>query len=77
MVGDQTLPIKNAAGASLLQLQCAVEHRHEEGQCLMTTFLAICSELPFIDVEELQHALHIWRETLVLGMFTCSLLAQN
>ena len=44
MVGDQTLPIKNAAGASLLQLQCADEHCHEEGQHLMTTFLIACSE---------------------------------
>ena len=32
MVGDQTLPIENASGASLLQLQCAAEHCHEEGQ---------------------------------------------
>ena len=32
MVGDQTHPIENASGTSLLQLQCAVEHSHEEGQ---------------------------------------------
>ena len=30
MVGDQTLPIGKASGASLLQLQCAAEHCHEE-----------------------------------------------
>ena len=44
MVGDQTLPIENAAGAFLLQLQGAVEHCHEEGQYLRTTFLVACSE---------------------------------
>ena len=41
--GDQSLPIENAAGASLLQLQCAAEQCHE-GQCLMTTFLVARSE---------------------------------
>lgn len=46
MVSDQTLPIENAAGVSLLQFQCAAEHYHEEGQCLMTAFLIACSELP-------------------------------
>ena len=44
MVGGQTLPIENASGASLLQLQCAAEHCHEEGQYLRTTFLVACSE---------------------------------
>ena len=44
MVGDQTLPIENASGASLLQLQCVVEHYHEEGQYLRTTFLVAFSE---------------------------------
>ena len=44
MVGDQTLPIKNASGASLLQLQYAAEHCHEEGQYVRTTFLVACSE---------------------------------
>ena len=29
MVGDQTLPIENASGASLLQLQYVAEHCHE------------------------------------------------
>ena len=43
MVGDQTLPIKNASGASLLQMQYAAEHCHE-GQYLRTTFLISCSE---------------------------------
>ena len=42
MVGDQTLPIENAAGTSLLQLQYAAEHCHEEGQYLRTTFLVAC-----------------------------------
>ena len=44
MVGDQTLPIENASGASLLQLQYAAEHYHEEGQYLRTTFLVACSQ---------------------------------
>ena len=42
--GDQTLPIENSSGASLLQLQYAAEHCHEEGQCMRTTFLVACSE---------------------------------
>ena len=29
MVGDQTLPIENVSGASLLQLQYVAEHCHE------------------------------------------------
>ena len=45
MVGDQTLPIENASGASLLQLQYAVEHCHEEGRYLRTTFLVAFSEI--------------------------------
>ena len=44
MVGDQTLPIENASGASLLQWQYAAEDCHEEGQYLRTTFLVACSE---------------------------------
>ena len=44
MVGDQTLPIENVSVASLLQLQCVAEHRHEEGQYLRTTFLVDFSE---------------------------------
>ena len=44
MVGDQTLPIENASGASFLQLQHAAEHCHEEGQYLRKTFLVHCSE---------------------------------
>ena len=44
MVGDQTFRIENASGASLLQLQYAAEHCHEEGQYLRTTFLVGCSE---------------------------------
>ena len=39
MVGDETLPIENTSGASLLQLQYAAEHCHEERQYLRTTFL--------------------------------------
>ena len=55
VVGDQTLPIGNASGASLLQLQCEAEHCHEEGQYLRTTFL-----VAFLNKGiELQHALHI------------------
>ena len=54
MVGDQTFPIKNTAGDSLLQLQCAPKHCHEEGQGLITTFLFACSEFPFVDVEKLR-----------------------
>ena len=42
-VGDQTLSIENASGASLLQLRYAAEHCHEE-QYLRTTFLVACSE---------------------------------
>ena len=44
MVGDQTHPIENASGASVLLLQCAAEHCHEEGQYPRTTFLEACSE---------------------------------
>ena len=44
MVGDQTLPIENASEASLLQLEYAAEHCHEEGQYLRTTFLVAFSE---------------------------------
>ena len=69
MAGDQTHPIENASGASLLQLQYAVEHCREEGQYLSTTFLVACSEL--------QPAPHIWLETIVLDMFTGSLRTQN
>ena len=43
VVGDQTLPIENASGAFLLQLQFAAEHCREEGQNLRTTFLVACS----------------------------------
>ena len=43
-VDDQTLPIENSSGASLLQLQCEAEHCHEEGQYLRTTFLVVFSE---------------------------------
>ena len=44
MVCDQTLPIENASGAPLLQLQNAAEHCHEERQYLRTTFLVACYE---------------------------------
>ena len=40
----QTLPIENASGFSLLQLQYVAKHCHEEGQYLRTTFLVACSE---------------------------------
>ena len=45
MVGDQTLPIENASGASLLHLQYVAEYCHEEGQYMRTTFLVACSEI--------------------------------
>ena len=73
MVGDKTVPIENASGVSLLQLQCAIEHCHEEGQYLRTT----SSSLVLNKWMELQYALHICRETIVLGLFTGSLGAQN
>ena len=44
MVGDRTLPIENASGASLLQLHYAADHYYDEGQYLRTTFLVACSE---------------------------------
>ena len=68
MVGDQTLPIENVLGASLLQLQYAAEHCREEGQ--------YSSSLVLNKGIELQHALAIWQETIVLGMSTGSLRAQ-
>ena len=44
MVGDQILAIENASGATLLKLQYAAKHYHEEGQYLKITFLVACSE---------------------------------
>ena len=44
MMDEQTLPIENVSGASLLQLQYAVQHCHEEGQYLRTAFLVASSE---------------------------------
>ena len=44
VVGDQTLPIENAARTSLLQLQYAAKHCHVEEQYLRTTFLVAFSE---------------------------------
>ena len=69
-VGDQTLPIENASGASLLQLQCAAEHCHKEGRYLRTTFLVAFLSKGI----ELQNALHICRETL---LFQACLRAYN
>ena len=43
-MGDGKLSIENASGASLLQLQYAAEHYHEQGQYLRTTYLVACSE---------------------------------
>ena len=43
MMGDQTLPMEYASGASLLQY--AAEHCYEEGQYLRITFLVACSEV--------------------------------
>ena len=73
MVGDQTLPIENASGAYLLQLRYAAKQSHEEGQYLRTIFLVVVLNIEI----ELRHALHIWQETIVLGMFMGSLHAQN
>ena len=69
MVGDQPLHIENASGASLLQLQYAAEHCHEEGQ--QSSSLVLNKGI------ELQHLLHTWLETIVLGMFTDSLRAKT
>ena len=44
MMGDQALPIENASGASLLQLQYTVEYCHEQGLYLRKTFLVTCSK---------------------------------
>ena len=66
-VGDQTLPIENAARASVLQLECVPKHCYEEGQCQMTTFIFTCSKLPFVDVEELRcNKLTVWFALLFL-----------
>ena len=74
MVGDQTLPIENASGACLLQLQYAAEHCHEEGQYLKTTFLLAFSEWRnWITA----HTPRLAGDTIVLGMFTGLLSAQN
>jgi hypothetical protein len=45
MMSIQTLSIENTPKGSLLQLQCAPEHCHEEEQCLITLIFA-CSVLP-------------------------------
>ena len=74
MVGDQTLPIENASGASVLQLQCAAEHYHEEGQCLRTTFLVECSELRYRITARTPY---LAGDFIVLGMFTGSLRTKN
>ena len=74
MVGDQTLPIENALGASLLLLQYAAKHCHEEGQYLRTTFLVACSEQRNRITARSQH---LAGDSIVLGMFTDSLRAQN
>ena len=73
MVGDQTLHIENGSGASLLQLQYAADRCHENGQYLRTAFLAACSE----EKNQLHHALHIWRETIDLGVRTSSVRAEK
>jgi len=45
-------PSKTQQEPLLFQLQCASEHCHEEGQCLMTTLFFACHEFPFLGVEE-------------------------
>ena len=74
MVSDQPLPIENASGASLLQLQYAAEHCHEEGQYLRTTFLVVCSE--WRNRIKARTA-HLVEYSIVLDTFTSSLRAQN
>ena len=71
--GDQILPIVYAAGASLLQMQCAAEYCHEEGQCLMTTFLVACSEQGNRFTASTSHLPGDY----FLNKFTCSIRAQN
>ena len=73
MVGDQTLPIENASGASFLQLQYTAEHCHEGGQDPRTTVLVACSERHRIRAR----TPHLAGDSIVLGMFTGSLCAQN
>ena len=74
MVGDETLPIENASGASLLQLQYAAEHCHEEGQYLRTTILVAFSEWKNTITARTPH---LAGDCIVLGMLTGSLGAQN
>ena len=75
IMGDQTLPMENASGASLLQLAVC-------GRALSWRRTILEDNIPprlfWNKGIELQHALHIWRETLLfLGMLTGSLRARN
>ena len=74
MVGDQTLPIENASGASFC---CSCSMRPSIAMKKVNTWGQHSSSLDVNKGIELQHALHIWRETIVLDMFTGSLRAQN
>ena len=73
MVGDQTLPIENASGAPC----CSCSVRPNTVIKEDNTWRQRSSSLVLNKEIELQYALHIWRETIVLGMFTGSLRAQN
>ena len=74
MLGDQTLPIENVSGASLLQLQYEAKHCYEEGQYLRAAFFVTCSEQRNRITE---CTLHLAGDSIVLGMFTGSLRAQK
>ena len=72
-MGDQTLPIENASGASLLQLLYAAEHCHE-GQYLRTTFLVACCEYRNRIATRTPH---LAGDSIGLGIFTGSQRAHN
>ena len=73
MMGDQTLPIENVSGSSLLQLQYATEHSHEEQYLRITFFVACFEKRNRITAR----SRHLVGDSIVLGMFTSSLRAQN
>ena len=73
-MGDQTLPIENASEASLMQLQYATEHYHEEGQYLRTTFLVACCEYRNRIATRTPH---LAGDSIGLGIFTGSQRAHN
>lgn len=79
IVGDQTHRTW-CKKCVLLQLQCATDNDYEEGQCLMTTFLFVCSEFPSLTFKSHRitaRTLHLTEDCIIPCMFTCSLRAQN